>query len=189
MISNRSIKNSVLAAAFATAAWIGGSSQGSASVVDTFTLTPATLNAGGTSTIDLLLNLNSDFACNTATCQGYYGAYFSGGTVTIFDGIGGSQSFNIGSGGTSRDFQLQSTYLNGGNYQPTFTQTAMYMQYYDVNQTIYSSNFTAYLSGQTDLTVAQTPLPAALPLFATGLGVMGLLGWRRKRKSAAAIAA
>jgi hypothetical protein len=27
-----------------------------------------------------------------------------------------------------------------------------------------------------------TPLPAALPLFATGLGVMGLFGWRRKRK-------
>jgi hypothetical protein len=30
-----------------------------------------------------------------------------------------------------------------------------------------------------------TPLPAALPLFATGLGVLGLLGWRRKRKNAA----
>lgn len=26
------------------------------------------------------------------------------------------------------------------------------------------------------------PLPAALPLFAGGLGAMGLLGWRRKRK-------
>ena len=29
---------------------------------------------------------------------------------------------------------------------------------------------------------ATTPLPAALPLFATGLGGLGLLGWRRKRK-------
>ena len=32
---------------------------------------------------------------------------------------------------------------------------------------------------------AATPLPAALPLFAGGLGLMGLLGWRRKRKAAA----
>jgi hypothetical protein len=34
-----------------------------------------------------------------------------------------------------------------------------------------------------------TPLPTALPLFATGLGAMGLFGWRRKRKNAAALAA
>ena len=31
--------------------------------------------------------------------------------------------------------------------------------------------------------VASTPLPAALPLFVSGLGAMGLLGWRRKRKA------
>jgi hypothetical protein len=30
-----------------------------------------------------------------------------------------------------------------------------------------------------------TPIPAALPLFATGLGALGLLGWRRKRKATA----
>jgi len=30
-------------------------------------------------------------------------------------------------------------------------------------------------------TPVTTPLPAALPLFATGIGAMGLLGWRRKR--------
>ena len=29
------------------------------------------------------------------------------------------------------------------------------------------------------------PLPAALPLFATGLGALGLLGWRGKRKQPA----
>ncbi len=30
-----------------------------------------------------------------------------------------------------------------------------------------------------------TPIPAALPLFATGLGSLGLLGWRRKKKARA----
>ena len=38
--------------------------------------------------------------------------------------------------------------------------------------------------------VSQTPLPAALPLFATGLGAMGLFGWwRRKRQQAVAAVA
>lgn len=31
---------------------------------------------------------------------------------------------------------------------------------------------------------ATTPVPGALPLFATGLGTIGLLGWRRKKKAA-----
>jgi hypothetical protein len=42
--------------------------------------------------------------------------------------------------------------------------------------------------GEWDITIREataTPLPAALPLFATGLGALGLLGWRRKRKQAA----
>ena len=34
-------------------------------------------------------------------------------------------------------------------------------------------------------TITVTPLPAALPLFATGLGALGLIGWRRKKKAAA----
>ena len=34
-----------------------------------------------------------------------------------------------------------------------------------------------------------TPLPPALPLFASGLGAMGLLGWRRKKKARALAAA
>ena len=33
--------------------------------------------------------------------------------------------------------------------------------------------------------VSAVPLPAALPLFATGLAGLGLLGWRRKKKAAA----
>jgi hypothetical protein len=37
--------------------------------------------------------------------------------------------------------------------------------------------------------VVATPLPAALPLFAGGLGVIGLLARRKKRKAPAAVAA
>jgi len=36
------------------------------------------------------------------------------------------------------------------------------------------------------LDIGEVPLPSALPLFATGLGALGLLGWRRKRKALAA---
>jgi hypothetical protein len=35
-------------------------------------------------------------------------------------------------------------------------------------------------------TASATPLPAALPLFAGGAGVLGLFGWRRNKKAAAA---
>ena len=38
------------------------------------------------------------------------------------------------------------------------------------------------------MNAASTPLPAALPLFASGLGALSLLGWRRKRKAAAVAA-
>ena len=33
--------------------------------------------------------------------------------------------------------------------------------------------------------IAETPLPAALPLFASGAGVLGFIGWRRKKKAVA----
>jgi len=39
--------------------------------------------------------------------------------------------------------------------------------------------------GSWEVSIHPTPLPAALPLFATGLGALGLLGWRRKRKQGA----
>jgi hypothetical protein len=47
----------------------------------------------------------------------------------------------------------------------------------------YSTNYAV-----TYTATAVTPLPLTFPLFATGLGVMGLLGWRRKRKAQAAAA-
>jgi hypothetical protein len=39
-------------------------------------------------------------------------------------------------------------------------------------------------SSTTFVPVSEVPVPPALLLFATGLGALGLLGWRRKRKGA-----
>ncbi len=38
------------------------------------------------------------------------------------------------------------------------------------------------ISDPTPEGVAETPLPATLPLFATGIGALSLLGWRRKQR-------
>jgi len=58
---------------------------------------------------------------------------------------------------------------------------------FDINS---SGDFFLYASteGQssaTELGANGTPLPATLPLFATGLGGLGLLGWRKKQKAKA----
>jgi hypothetical protein len=47
-----------------------------------------------------------------------------------------------------------------------------------------SVNFAATVTF--DTAPSAVPLPSALPLFASGLGALGLLGWRRKRKAQAA---
>jgi hypothetical protein len=53
----------------------------------------------------------------------------------------------------------------------------------------YDPAFTRYFTGgSASASTAATPLPAALPLFATGLGAIGLFGWRRKRKAKALVA-
>jgi hypothetical protein len=49
-----------------------------------------------------------------------------------------------------------------------------------------SGDFIAFDYVQLTAEVNSVPLPGALPLFATGLGALGLLGWRRKRKQMSA---
>ena len=52
-------------------------------------------------------------------------------------------------------------------------------------QSYFNIHTTAFPGGEIRGQLEPTPLPAALPLFATGLGGLGLLGWRRKRKARA----
>ncbi len=51
--------------------------------------------------------------------------------------------------------------------------------YYGVDGSVSRTMTSGLLVPETSI----TPLPAALPLFAAGAGVLGLLGWRRNRKA------
>lgn len=52
---------------------------------------------------------------------------------------------------------------------------------------VFDNNETARFTGTYSITSdAAVPVPAALPLLATGVGALGVIGWRRKRKLAQA---
>jgi hypothetical protein len=87
----------------------------------------------------------------------------------------------------------------GGLFNALFGNTTAYSTYspYATNPCFGVSNCTndglilrfngTDASAAGSLVINETPLPAALPLFASGLGALGLLGWRRKRKAALAV--
>ena len=56
----------------------------------------------------------------------------------------------------------------------------------DLKLTIDLPDGLSIISAQSFGDIAATPVPPAFPLFATGLGGLCVLGWRRKRKSQAA---
>ena len=78
---------------------------------------------------------------------------------------------------------------NGGTLTGSFDRLLAGLANGEAYFNIYSSQFLAgeirgFFARVPDVT--PVPLPAALPLFATGLGALGLLAWRRKRKAIAA---
>jgi hypothetical protein len=58
------------------------------------------------------------------------------------------------------------------------------LEYNILNQTAWNGYVDPSQCGPLGCGPSATPLPAAFPLFALGLGALGLLGWRGKRKTA-----
>jgi hypothetical protein len=82
------------------------------------------------------------------------------------------------------DYVLQ---ISDFTSSPVFTEM-VYAQVSAGNNQFYTTPGVS-IGSVTVTAVTATPLPAALPLFATGVGALGLFGWRRKRKNATANAA
>jgi hypothetical protein len=115
---------------------------------------------------------NSD---NTITL--YSGANGTGSVVATVDFVDGTGFYVDG---------VLSTQPFGPNItDPGYIETILTSTLFD------SAVLTSDIGGfeVADVSASLTPLPATLPLFATGFAGLGLLGWRRKRKNASALAA
>ena len=101
---------------------------------------------------------------------------------------GGLDPEVIDAGAPGGDFLLRFDHIA----DPTNAALTAFLITWDENAMANNSGafFTTTLYGASNLELTQTaltspvPLPAAFPLFAGGLGLLGLLGWRRKRHAA-----
>jgi hypothetical protein len=137
---------------------------------------PTTTSSGAYGGEVVALRLNVDFSA-----AGFGNLYLTG-FGTMLAGLNGMT--------VSQFLTLNETLLGGGSG----IYTILDIDLLDDNlNTAFdpSSNFSfadAHLT-VTNPNISATPLPATLPLFASGLGALGFFGWRRKRKNAAALAA
>jgi hypothetical protein len=116
-----------------------------------------------------------------------------GGVITTIDPFSSTFTEALGISnagevvGFYRDGSGQHGYIDNGGVFTTFDPTG------SVSTTINGVNdlgqIVGFFTDANDDTIGfvgtPTPLPTALPLFATGLGGLGLLGWPRKRKAQA----
>jgi len=170
---------------FSTLGFLGlGFAANALTVIPLFTVSPNPINAGQSSTLELsvvalpavgseIVSLGSSSSIVLASGNGSFAAPTLG-SINALNGLGihGQTSFS---------------YPNPGTFLAAYSFTLLSIVECIQNTTTCETSASVSGSASIDLVVnpvPQVPLPAALPLFATGLGALVLLGWRRKRKSA-----
>jgi hypothetical protein len=140
------------------------------------------------STTDALWNFRFSVNLQAGDVAPTYNTGSTTTTLTISDLFNAAVSFNPFTAlpdnalFSNTGFQNSENIGFGGYYNPLIADI-----YTITLHTVANSG--ADLGSVTEIINATTPIPAALPLFASGLGVMGWLARRRKQKNAAAIAA
>jgi hypothetical protein len=122
--------------------------------------------------------LSADFAASNTS--GVHN--LDGGTITVYLDGKFESALDI-SGGIDADTTVRSSFatsviLAPGTHELEISITRAFQQDPSITDWVDNVAFDVPVA-------ATTPLPAALPLFATGIGAMGFIGWRRKRKAQA----
>jgi hypothetical protein len=153
----------------------GGFSVGSITMSGTFNLGAILASPSLTTHVDLTLALprpppTSDWGSGQITFAGI-GFGSTVGSWPLID-IGGTTDH------MSLTFAGDLVGYAGGPFTGTWSDLLETCIDNDCEET----NIRFSVSG-TATAIGTTPIPAALPLFASGLGALGLFGWRRKRKA------
>ena len=138
----------------------------------------AALFIGGVALESQLVDLN------TVTFTAGDPTNFGSGILTVANSTTGTF---VGIGGSVGQIDLATNYTSGTSISDSATFDSETFATLGVTPGTYEWTWGDASDQSYTLIIgtAATPLPAALPLFASGLGAMGLLGWRRKRKAAA----
>jgi hypothetical protein len=146
---------------------------------------PTTTSSGAYGGEVVALRLNVDFSA-AGFLPGTSGIPFGNLYLTGFDpALAGLNGMTV-----SQFLTLNETLLGGGSGIYTIFDIDLLDD--QLNTAFDPSSDLSFADAHLTVTnpdLSATPLPATLPLFATGLGAMGLFGWRKKRKNAAALAA
>jgi hypothetical protein len=158
------------------------SAASAATVTYTFVDASATFGSQGTSDFSGTFGWDSDPGAGYVTFANITVTGFDAGTYTYLANSGGTHAsgfeFAVSSTSSSNAFDLYFNYFDGVSNDPINNA------YYGTEGNVSASNIDSSVAGYA--TPSATPLPAALPLFAGGLGMVGFLARRRKRNALAA---
>jgi len=138
------------------------------------------------------------FLSNTSDPPTLLGSITFGFGVSLFDGVGDDfELFDVtqsideiydvalsGDGVSFTSIGTFTTLVNGIDINGAFAGVFSFIRVTNTS-TVNSADLDAAEGFNVASGVSVVPLPAALPLFGTGLALMGFIGWRRKRKIAA----
>jgi hypothetical protein len=130
---------------------------------------------------ELTVNSDGTFLTGSTVATGWSGIFACCVAIGVRDNS--STHLILGPPGGATYSQADSSIAGNSSNNPFLNQTATFT----ISDASISSSTTAGPSGLFLFGPAHelaTPLPSALPLFATGLAGLGLLGWRRKKAAA-----